>query len=40
MTEKEESMTHRHFCDVAGHEWECEGTALRLMACKRPDLPF
>jgi hypothetical protein len=22
-------MAHRHFCDVAGHEWECEGTALR-----------
>ena len=22
-------MSHRHFCDYAGHEWECEGTALR-----------
>ena len=23
---------HIHFCDVAGHEWECEGTALRPLA--------
>lgn len=22
-------MPHQHFCDVAGHEWECRGTALR-----------
>ncbi len=22
-------MSHRHFCDYAGHEWECTGTALR-----------
>ncbi len=22
-------MSHQHFCDVAGHWWECEGTALR-----------
>ena len=22
-------MSHRHFCDVVGHWWECEGTALR-----------
>jgi len=22
-------MSHRHFCDFAGHEWECEGTASR-----------
>lgn len=22
-------MSHRHFCDVAGHYWECEGRALR-----------
>ena len=22
-------MSHRHFCDVAGHWWECNGTALR-----------
>ena len=22
-------MGHRHFCDVAGHWWECEGKALR-----------
>jgi hypothetical protein len=25
-------MSHRHFCDFAGHHWECEGTALRLFA--------
>ncbi len=25
-------MSHHHFCDVAGHEWECEGTALRPLA--------
>jgi hypothetical protein len=23
-------MSHQHFCDVAGHWWQCEGTALRL----------
>ncbi len=22
-------MSHRHFCDAAGHWWECNGTALR-----------
>jgi len=22
-------MSHRHFCDVAGHWWQCGGTALR-----------
>jgi hypothetical protein len=22
-------MSHRHFCDVAGHWWQCNGTALR-----------
>jgi hypothetical protein len=22
-------MSHKHFCDVAGHWWQCEGTALR-----------
>jgi hypothetical protein len=22
-------MSHRHFCDVAGHWWECKGRALR-----------
>jgi hypothetical protein len=22
-------MSHRHYCDVAGHSWECEGKALR-----------
>lgn len=23
-------LSHRHFCDVAGHWWECEGKAPRL----------
>ena len=23
-------MSHRHFCDYAGHYWQCDGTALRL----------
>ena len=22
-------MSHKHWCDVAGHEWECDGTAVR-----------
>jgi hypothetical protein len=22
-------MTHRHFCDAAGHDWYCDGKALR-----------
>ena len=22
-------MAHLHWCDVTGHEWECQGTALR-----------
>ena len=25
-------MAHRHWCDVYGHEWDCEGTALRHLA--------
>ena len=25
-------MSHRHFCDFAGHYWECDGTAVRLLA--------
>jgi len=25
-------MSHHHFCNVAGHEWECEGIALRPLA--------
>ena len=25
-------MSHQHFCDVAGHEWDCEGTAVRELA--------
>ena len=24
-------MSHRHFCDYAGHYWQCDGTALRLV---------
>lgn len=23
-------MGHKHWCDFAGHEWECNGLALRL----------
>ncbi len=22
-------MNHLHFCDIAGHEWQCKGAALR-----------
>jgi hypothetical protein len=25
-------MSHRHFCDFAGHYWECEGSAVRQFA--------
>jgi len=25
-------MSHRHFCDFAGHYWPCEGSAVRLFA--------
>jgi hypothetical protein len=25
-------MSHRHYCDHAGHEWECVGTAVRSLA--------
>ena len=25
-------MSHKHFCDFAGHTWECEGSALRPLA--------
>ncbi len=25
-------MSHRHFCDYAGHYWECEGGTLGLLA--------
>ena len=25
-------MSHQHFCDFAGHYWECDGTAVRLFA--------
>ena len=25
-------MTHSHFCDVAGHYWDCDGTATRPLA--------
>ena len=24
--------SHRHFCDYAGHDWQCAGTALRPLA--------
>ena len=23
-------MSHHHFCDLAGHYWDCTGTAVRL----------
>jgi hypothetical protein len=22
-------VSHKHFCDIGGHEWECQGEALR-----------
>ena len=22
-------MSHQHFCHIAGHYWQCEGTAMR-----------
>jgi hypothetical protein len=22
-------MSHQHFCHIAGHDWQCEATALR-----------
>lgn len=25
-------MSHLHFCDVTGHEWQCEGKAFRPFA--------
>jgi hypothetical protein len=25
-------MSHQHYCDYAGHDWECDGTALRPLA--------
>lgn len=25
-------MSHQHFCDFAGHHWQCESTALRPLA--------
>ena len=25
-------MSHQHYCDYAGHEWECTGAALRPLA--------
>ena len=42
-------MSHRHFCDAAGHNWYCEGEALRLNAgdtepttcmCVRHEVPM
>jgi hypothetical protein len=30
-------MTHRHLCDVTGHWWECDGSAVRL-GDKKPSL--
>ena len=28
----EEKISHRHYCDFAGHDWLCEGKALRPLA--------
>jgi len=25
-------MSHRHFCDFAGHYWDCEGAAVRPLS--------
>jgi len=25
-------LSHRHYCDYAGHDWECDGFALRPLA--------
>jgi hypothetical protein len=25
-------LSHKHFCEVTGHEWVCEGTAMRPLA--------
>ncbi len=25
-------MRHTHFCDYKGHEWQCDGKALRPLA--------
>ena len=27
-------MSHRHFCDYAGHHWDCEGAAVRPLLGK------
>jgi hypothetical protein len=27
-------MSHRHWCDFAGHYWECDGSAIRLFAAE------
>lgn len=32
-------MSHRHWCDFAGHYWECQGTATRpLMGDTEPSI--
>lgn len=32
-------MSHRHFCDFAGHYWDCEGSAVRqLMGDTEPSV--
>ena len=42
-------MSHRHFCDAAGHDWYCDGKALRPIAgdtkpttcmCVRHEVPM
>ena len=32
-------MSHRHFCDFAGHYWDCEGAAVRpLLGSTEPSV--
>ena len=32
-------MSHRHFCDFAGHYWDCEGAAVRpLLGSMEPTI--
>src|ERR1017187_805043 len=30
--DRRQNMSHLHFCEVTGHEWQCEGTPLRPLA--------
>jgi hypothetical protein len=40
-------MSHRHFCDIAGHWWDCQGMAMRagdtvpsVCMCLKCDVPL